>query len=117
MDVAYRGPNFTITESCDDLKDAFAHVARCEDLFEGTRECQNCKGTDLRPRYAQTQAGHEYYSLICKSCRWEFKYGQRKSDGGLFPKGWEPPYQKERESDDSARTSQEETARQGRDRF
>lgn len=94
MKAIYRGSTFTIDYECSDLKTSFAFLASCGDLFGAAECCNNCQGTDLRPKYTKTKGGYEYYSLICKACHWEFKFGQRKDDGGLYPKGWEPPYER-----------------------
>ena len=47
---------------------------------------------DLELRYRVAQGQYEYYSIVCKSAGQEFKFGQSKTVGDLFPKGWEPLY-------------------------
>lgn len=56
--------------------------------------------TDLKIVFRTTTEGHKYYSLISESEKMEFKFGQNKENqgGGLFPKGWEPVYQKDASS-------------------
>jgi hypothetical protein len=59
-------------------------------------ECGNCKSGNLLPCGHKNQ-DLEFYSVVCKECGHSVKFGQRKSDGGLFLKldeGWHPPYQK-----------------------
>jgi hypothetical protein len=102
MHTIYNGPSFTVDYDASDLKEAFAFLGRCQEVFGAAEVCENCKGTDIRPRYAKTQGGYEYYSLLCRQCKWEFKFGQRKNDGGLYPKGWEQPYQSGDESSQEA---------------
>lgn len=92
MKVSYAGPGFNIDYDAKDLKEAFAYVGRCQELFGAATVCQNCKGTKIYPRYTKTQGGYEYYSLQCQQCKWEFKFGQRKADNQLYPKGWEAGY-------------------------
>lgn len=44
--------------------------------------------TDLRFSY-RTPQGFEFFALECRSIGQEFKFGQKKDDKHLFPKGWE----------------------------
>lgn len=93
MQTIFNGPGgFTINHDAESLKEAFAFLGRCHELFGAAECCENCKGTTLRPRYTKTQGGYEYYSIQCQQCKWEFKFGQRKADNQLYPKGWEPGY-------------------------
>lgn len=48
---------------------------------------------DLKVRFRTTKDGDTYYSLVSETEKMEFKLGQQKKDGRLFPKGWEPLYQ------------------------
>lgn len=61
-------------------------------------ECGACASKNIGFKFSSPQ-GYEYYSLICKDCAHEFKFGIRQSDHGLFPKaddnganGWTPPF-------------------------
>lgn len=116
MKVTYKGPVFTIDHEASDLQECFGFLGACQELFGAAESCENCKGSELRPKYRKTKGGYEFYSLECASCKWEFKFGQRK-DGGLYPKGWEAPYQREESQENQYQTTPDETARQGRDRF
>jgi len=95
MKVTYKGPGFTIDYDAATLKDVFSFLGSCDELFGAAECCENCKGTDLRPQYRKTKGGYEYYSIVCAKCRWEFRFGQTKDSGKLFPKGWEAGYQRE----------------------
>jgi hypothetical protein len=55
--------------------------------------------SDLKIGFRTTKEGHKYYSLVSEKEKMEFKLGQNKEaqGGGLFPKGWEPLYQGEKE--------------------
>lgn len=44
---------------------------------------------DLRFSH-RTPQGYEFFALECRSAGQEFKFGQKKDDKQLFPKGWEP---------------------------
>jgi hypothetical protein len=51
---------------------------------------------DLKIVHRTTKEGYNYYSLVSEKAKMEFKFGQiNDKDGGLYPKGWEPLYQKE----------------------
>jgi hypothetical protein len=59
-------------------------------------QCGNCQSDDLMLD-GKKNAGFEFYGVLCRKCRHELKFGQRKEDGGLFLKlddGWQPPYKK-----------------------
>lgn len=94
MKTTYQGPVFTIEEEAPDLKGAFKFLANCEELFAETKCCKNCQGTNIVPKH-RSNSGYEFFELECKDCKWRFKFGQRKDQEGLFPKGWEAPYESE----------------------
>lgn len=50
---------------------------------------------DLKLSFKKTREGDTYYSVISESAGMEYKYGQKKADGLLFPKGWEKLYKRE----------------------
>jgi len=59
-------------------------------------KCGNCDSDDLTLD-GKKNAGYDFYSVLCRKCRHELKFGQRKEDGGLYLKlddGWQPPYKK-----------------------
>lgn len=113
MNVTYKaaGGNLTIEYDASDLKEAFGFLGSCQELFGAAEECENCKGSDLRPKYRTTKGGYEFYSLECHGCKWEFKFGQKK-EGGLYPKGWEAPYQSEPDQQKSQEETKKELQRQ-----
>lgn len=63
--------------------------------------------TDLRLSFRTTTQGHKYYSLVSEKAKMEFKLGQNLENrgNGLFPKGWEPLYQKDNDGNDVATAS------------
>lgn len=83
-----------------DVKAAFRFMAKTQDVL-GVTECGNCGSHDLKYDYRQPQ-GYEYYSVKCKSCGHELKFGQARESGDLFQKGWEPPYKKEQDDSEPA---------------
>jgi hypothetical protein len=100
MKVVYRiNDNVTLEQECPTVKTAFKFLAYAQEVF-GPRECPESGATDhrLKFRVAQTKDGKkcEYYSLEDIKTGWEFKFGQKQDEGQtLFPKGWEPPFQRE----------------------
>lgn len=108
MKVVYRiNANVTLEQECPTVKTAFRFLAYAQEVF-GPRECPESGATDhrLKFRVAQTKDGKkcEYYSLEDIKTGWEFKFGQKQDEGQtLFPKGWEPPFQKEEKQQSQSR--------------
>lgn len=119
MQIEYLGsgdpPRWSIKANCQDALDAFKVMGELNDLFSRDK-CGKC-GSQAMPTYNKTTEGYEYYGMRCSNpeCRYEFKFGQRRSDGMLFPKlldkdgnsipngGWVPPYKSDNSnSQDSA---------------
>lgn len=111
MKVVYRiNSNVTLEQECPTVKTAFKFLAYAQEVF-GPRECPESGATDhrLKFRVAQTKDGKkcEYYSLEDIKTGWEFKFGQKQDEGQtLFPKGWEPPFQKEEKQQTNGRSQQ-----------
>lgn len=82
---------FAIEHTVEDSKGAFQFLSECATMF-GVTECGNCGSHNLEHVY-RTPQGYEYFSIKCKDCKHELKFGQQKEGGNLFPKGWEEPYQ------------------------
>lgn len=91
-------PGCTLEQEVPNVKMAFKFLAYVGEVF-GITHCGNCKSTNLKRKFRTAArkdngAKCEYYSIECKDCRHEMKFGQKQEDGApLFPKGWEPPYQ------------------------
>lgn len=88
---------YTVNSKCQlefegkDVKDMFQKLSHIGDVF-GQGRCGNCESDNVQMQHRQP-SGFDYYSVVCKDCRHEFKFGQMKDSGKLFPKGqWEPPY-------------------------
>lgn len=64
--------------------------------------CGKCGADDLIPNGVKmTGKGFTFFSIHCRGCGSELRFGQRIADQGLFLKegeGWKPPYQTEDES-------------------
>ena len=79
-----------IEDETTDLKGLIETLSPYEDL---PAACGHCKSTNLWPRY-RTPKGYSFYSVKCRDCGHELKYGLTKEDHRLFPKGWEAPQYK-----------------------
>ena len=96
---------FDVSSTCHlaldvtDVKQAFQFIAYVESIF-GVDRCGNCESGNLQLSYRQPK-GYDYYSVVCKDCHHEFKFGHVKESGRLFPKGWEPPFSGDNDSNDS----------------
>jgi hypothetical protein len=80
----------------ENLKELFQQTELLTQLPTACR----CGHTDIRPAFASVK-GNDFYSLKCAKCESEFKLGQRKEDGGLFPRydeGWKDPFRKNNSS-------------------
>ena len=84
------GSKCHLTADVKDVKQAFEFIAYSETVF-GVDRCGNCESANLQLTHRQPQ-GYDYYSVLCKDCHHELKFGQVKETKRLFPKGWEPPY-------------------------
>jgi hypothetical protein len=76
------------------LKECFVET---ELICQLPPSCGNCGSDNIAPSYSRTDA-YEFFALRCGDCKHELKFGQRKTDKGLFPKfdegkdGWVAPY-------------------------
>ena len=76
------------------LKECFLET---ELICQLPHQCGNCSSDNIQPGYSRTD-DYEFFFLRCGDCKHELKFGQRKSDKGLFPKfdegqeGWVAPY-------------------------
>tara|TARA_R110000868_G_C10973188_1_gene771531 strand:+ start:67866 stop:68474 length:609 start_codon:yes stop_codon:yes gene_type:complete len=93
MDIKFKKliglTEFTFNVQAEGLKDFFEKVSVYEDIpVEGPNGEK-----DLKIAFRTTTQGHKYYSVICKSAKQEFKFGQSTDNVSMFPKGWEPIYE------------------------
>lgn len=57
--------------------------------------------SDLYLCYRKAQGKFDYYSVVCRSAKQEFKFGVTMETHELFPKGWEPIRRGQSESHDN----------------
>lgn len=84
---------FELNFDVKDEKDFFEQVS----FYSGLPKAAPNGATDLKIAFRTTKEGHKYYSLVSEKEKMEFRLGQNKENqgGGLFPKGWQPLYEKE----------------------
>lgn len=74
----------TLESDCADLRDAFEFLADATEIFSHER-CGACQGQHLRPEVRHHDS-FKFYTLKCMDCGAGLNFGQRREDGGLFPK-------------------------------
>ena len=79
------------------------HPSGAKDLRFAHRQAQNREGKTIN-----------FYEIVCESKKERFCFGQRSEGGGLFPKGWEPVYQRDEHDpgDEQPRSRPEAVPRQ-----
>lgn len=108
MNVSYNiNADCKLDAEVKDIKTCFAFVAYVQSVF-GTKRCGNCESPNLAFCH-RTPQGYEYYSVQCRDCQHELKFGQQKDSGRLFPKGWGMPYGDARDSRPARATRQDES--------
>ena len=104
--------NTKLAVQVNDCNSVFQFLSMCDTMF-GVKECGNCASPDLAFKYTTPQ-GYEYYSIQCRGCRHELKFGQRKEDHTLFAKGWEAPYERgESDGDTNQDRGERQSSRRG----
>lgn len=97
MLLRYRIGDHELEVPVKDSREAFAQMSALQEVFSPNC-CGNCGarfGEKAQVLYGHrtSREGHDYYELSCSACGWRRRLGQRKSDGALFPREWEEPYQ------------------------
>src|SRR5262245_36020049 len=63
----------------------FQQAAQIQEIFEAETECGCCESENIRYAYRVID-DYKFYELVCRECGAQFKFGQHKKDGSLFPK-------------------------------
>lgn len=87
MNIRYTSADgrMTFTVDGETPKDLFREIAEFQSVFELADTCGCCQSRAVRFNYRVVD-DNAYYSLRCLDCTAEFKFGQHKKGGGLFPK-------------------------------
>lgn len=74
---------FSVEAECNDEKECMRFLGGLQEVF--SRDTCGLCGKPARPSHRNI-GGNDYYSMACTSCGAEFKFGQRRDGGKLFPK-------------------------------
>lgn len=87
MKVRYTSSNgqLVFDVEAETAKDLFSQLGSIQDIFEAETKCGMCASVDIRFS-ARVVDEYEFYELACRSCRAQFRFGQKKKGGDLFPK-------------------------------
>ena len=83
MRVEITSGNVVLSNDVADEKGAFEFIAGVNNVFQYSR-CGCCDGPAIPD--VRDAKGYRFYAMRCVDCGAQLKFGQRKEDGGLFPK-------------------------------
>jgi Zn ribbon nucleic-acid-binding protein len=84
MKVRYTTAKCEVEVEGADTKDCFTQLAGAIEVFANA-QCGSCDSQNTMPQ-CRENGGNHFYSMKCIDCGAELNYGQRRQDGGLFPK-------------------------------
>jgi hypothetical protein len=84
MKVTYKSDKIDIEVDGKDTKDCFAQLAGAIEVF-GHSTCGACDSTCTYLSVRENQ-GNTYYEMRCRDCGASLAFGQRRTDGALFPR-------------------------------
>jgi Zn ribbon nucleic-acid-binding protein len=84
MKIRYKTAKCEIEVDGDDTKACFDEIAGAIEVF-GTATCGACDSTNTMPVVRENK-GVQFREMKCIDCGCSLGFGQRKSDGALFPK-------------------------------
>lgn len=74
----------TRIEADGDIKECFQELSAAAEVF-GQSECKACGSKEVVPM-CREHDGNTFYEMGCQKCGCTLGFGQRKSDGKLFPR-------------------------------
>lgn len=86
MKVSYTTSDNRMTVEIDgkDNKDVFNQLSLFQEIYE-SRRCGACDSDRVRFQVRDVQ-GNTYFEIKCLDCGSVLAFGQKRSDGSLFPK-------------------------------
>jgi predicted nucleic-acid-binding Zn-ribbon protein len=84
MKVRHKIESIEVEVEGKDTKDCFGQIATAVEVFANTK-CGACDSPRTMPMVRDVQ-GNTYYEMKCLDCGASLSFGQKKSDGSLFPK-------------------------------
>ena len=88
FNVNLGGTTITFEDTADNNVD---FIEKSSFYMELPTECGMCQSTNLKVQHRVAQE-FDFYSIKCKDCGGELKFGQAKEGRRLFPKNWNPAY-------------------------
>lgn len=87
MKVRYTSGNgqLVFDLEAETAKALFSQLGSIQELFEAETKCGMCGGIDIRYS-ARIVEEYDFYELACRDCKAQFRFGQKKKGGDLFPK-------------------------------
>ncbi len=87
MKATYVTESGRLTFDCEaeTAKELFAQLGSIQEIFEAELKCGACGSIEIRYSYRVVDE-YQYYELTCRGCQAQFKFGQKKKGGDLFPK-------------------------------
>jgi Zn ribbon nucleic-acid-binding protein len=84
MKIRWKTDRIEIEVDGADTKDCFAELAGAIEVF-GVSTCGACDSTNTVPVTRENKGNH-FYEVRCVDCGCSIGFGQRKSDGALYPR-------------------------------
>lgn len=75
----------TFEVQAETAKDLFWGLAKIQEIFDAESICGLCQSPNIALS-AREVDDNKYYSLRCRECYAEFRFGQKKAGADLFPK-------------------------------
>jgi hypothetical protein len=87
MKVRYTSGNgqLVFDIEAETAKALFSQLGAIQELFEAETKCGMCGSADIRFS-ARVVEEFDFYELACRDCHAQFRFGQKKKGGDLFPK-------------------------------
>ena len=84
MKVRYKVGNVEVEVDGKDTKDTFSQLAGALEVFSNGK-CGACDSEQTMPSVRENQ-GSTFFEIRCLDCGSALSFGQKRSDGSLFPK-------------------------------
>jgi hypothetical protein len=88
--VKVAGGKILIKVEAESQKELFRQIAQAQDIFDIEMKCGACGSLDIHFQVRSIK-GNDFFELVCPKCNAQFKFGQHKVGGTLYPKsdeGW-----------------------------
>ena len=84
MKVKWSSDRFDVEAEGVEFKDCFEELAGAIEVLTNNK-CGACDSGEAVPVVRENQ-GNKFFEMLCRSCGCTLGFGQRRSDGKLFPK-------------------------------